>query len=766
MTTAPPCSVVNMRAFQRVSLHSGKCTMILYTVLLVCAAFPSLGVDAVVPTGQIAFQVSTPKPRFAEMLCAPSHTAGWGVRMPEIQNSRWKHMHMLPVSSPENAFGCEEYSLPSFPAPMEGMADPYKALVVADRGNCSFLQKAWVAQRAGARGLVIRGSKQAIYDAIQSHNTSNTTLTLLEETSTPRPPFEYDCDNGESYVSTLAEPIWSTDDVRCNSNDKCASKMCVLTGHVDAAKGGHQLCCLWDTHVLMGANHTLAKNLTIPVVYVTIANGQQLERLWQRYPDLLIRTYAREEPLIDVASVLIWLLGSVTALGAAYYSAASDRERYRQRMDPEAHLRKQDEADQSEEADGHGDEAWELDARTAVAFIVSAGVFLTVFYFIKIQSFIPILFAVSATGTMTQLFIAPLLHACVPAVASRQVNVPGINETLPLSEVLGLALSASLAVVWFIFRRSCWYLQDIFGMSLCFIFLRTIQLPNLKVATILLSLAFCYDIFFVFISPLIFGSSVMEDVATGGPAAYTRPGYPGIDYCERYPEFPACVDPEPMPMLLTLPRIFNWVGGMSMLGLGDIILPGLLLSYALRYDYSPRSLGENYFHSVAIGYVVGLGMANMAVAVMQMGQPALMYLVPTCLGTLLLRAHWNGDFKRMWLGLGMEAISSGTDAFSCWPHLEFEVWSLDEFQHEQRFGTASLALPFTCGEYFLDLPVIQHRPPSVLDHLARMLRVPSRTEAQKAHVDEPVGALVGTLYVRFAVLHSGFQNRGVLTQRN
>lgn len=50
------------------------------------------------------------------------------------------------------------------------------------------------------------------------------------------------------------------------------------------------------------------------------------------------------------------------------------------------------------------------------------------------------------------------------------------------------------------------------GVCVCLLCLETILVPNLKVATALLSLAFLYDIFFVFISPYVFDSSVMEQV--------------------------------------------------------------------------------------------------------------------------------------------------------------------------------------------------------------------------------------------------------------
>uniref|UniRef100_K3X0Z0 PA domain-containing protein n=1 Tax=Globisporangium ultimum (strain ATCC 200006 / CBS 805.95 / DAOM BR144) TaxID=431595 RepID=K3X0Z0_GLOUD len=653
----------------RSSLVRAPLAAALWLLCLRCAQ----EVDAVIPTGRVAFQVSALKPQFAGLFCAPSRNSGWGVSLPETQNSRWKHIHLLSDRTPANADGCAYYSLP-VSLPMQRMlaaSDPHSGheavtrkgnlttLVVADRGNCSFVQKALLAQAAGARGLVIRGTRKAVYEAIlASNNGSSTNTTASRSTDatlsvTEKPPFDYDCSRGESFVATLADPVWTTDDAKCSQHSgQCASKMCIPTGKVDVKKGGHQLCCLWDTYILMGANHTQAKSISIPVVYMTIADGKQIERSLRSYPDLLIRTFQREVPLVDVSSVLLWVIGVMTALCASYYSASADRRQWLQRMNPTLTERKPQQL-QPQQQESEGD-IWELDTKHAIGFIISAGVFLTVFYYVKLGGIIPILFCISATGTMSQLVMAPLLDYMFPSVASRQLTLPVLGDTVALSEVLGLISSASLAVVWYLNRRTCWYLQDVFGISLCFIFLSTVQLPNLKVATLLLSLAFIYDIFFVFISPAIFGSSVMEDVATGGPAAYTRSDYPGLDYCERYPEYPACIDPEPMPMLLVLPRIMDWVGGVSMLGLGDIIIPGMLLSFALRFDYSPKSLGENYYRSVCIGYAVGLGMANIAVTVMQMGQPALMYLVPTTLGSLLTLAWMNGDLRAMWTtGVGL-----------------------------------------------------------------------------------------------------------------
>ena len=124
---------------------------------------------------------------------------------------------------------------------------------------------------------------------------------------------------------------------------------------------------------------------------------------------------------------------------------------------------------------------------------------------------------------------------------------------------------------------------------------------------------------------------------------------------------------DPLPMLFTIPRIGDYSGGSSLLGLGDIVLPGLLLSFAARYDeakqligasHSPRSPREpessccgkrnGYFVPAVIAYAVGLAMANIAVYVMRMGQPALLYLVPCCLGIIVYLGWKRGELSEFW----------------------------------------------------------------------------------------------------------------------
>ena len=57
------------------------------------------------------------------------------------------------------------------------------------------------------------------------------------------------------------------------------------------------------------------------------------------------------------------------------------------------------------------------------------------------------------------------------------------------------------------------------------------------------------------------------------------------------PNEKGCQGGDPLPMLLTMPRMFDYEGGSNLLGLGDIVLPGLLVSYAARFDAAKILLG-------------------------------------------------------------------------------------------------------------------------------------------------------------------------------
>lgn len=105
-----------------------------------------------------------------------------------------------------------------------------------------------------------------------------------------------------------------------------------------------------------------------------------------------------------------------------------------------------------------------------------------------------------------------------------------------------------------------------------------------------------------------------------------------------------------IPMLLKIPRMFDPWGGYSIIGFGDIILPGLVVAFSLRYDWlTNKTLRTGYFVWAMTAYGAGLLVTYVALNLMDgHGQPALLYIVPFTLGTFLTLGQMRGDLKVLW----------------------------------------------------------------------------------------------------------------------
>ena len=223
-----------------------------------------------------------------------------------------------------------------------------------------------------------------------------------------------------------------------------------------------------------------------------------------------------------------------------------------------------------------------------------------------------------------------------------------------------------------------WYYVpvDYVGCSMCSMILSSVRSRTVGSVKVIMALAFLYDVFFVFVSPAIFGGrSVMVDVASGRD----QEGYDPVA-CENVPSLGICKASNPLPMLITVPVIGDYFGGVSMLGLGDIVVPGLLISHVFRRDAerysrarredslspSSRSLSSQsqsqsqspssrslfsctllsrypYFLPCLVAYAFSLSVANVAVHLTGSGQPALLYVVPITVAAIEIVERRRGE---------------------------------------------------------------------------------------------------------------------------
>lgn len=90
-----------------------------------------------------------------------------------------------------------------------------------------------------------------------------------------------------------------------------------------------------------------------------------------------------------------------------------------------------------------------------------------------------------------------------------------------------------------------------------------------------------------------------------------------------------------------------------MLGLGDIVIPGIFVSLCLKFDIDTNiskkitkvsDLKLPYFNTSFIGYIVGICATFAAMYIFDHAQPALLFLVPTCTLSVLVLSFIKGDF--------------------------------------------------------------------------------------------------------------------------
>lgn len=188
------------------------------------------------------------------------------------------------------------------------------------------------------------------------------------------------------------------------------------------------------------------------------------------------------------------------------------------------------------------------------------------------------------------------------------------------ADIVAASISG-VCLLWYWFTKN-WIANNILGLCFSLQGVSLISLGSYQVGCILLGGLFFYDIFWVF------GTDVMVTVAKSFDA----------------------------PIKLLFPKsLFAPQYSFSMLGLGDIVIPGIFIALLLRYDaYRARNKDNNripdqfptpYFNITFLGYALGLITTIFIMHTFQAAQPALLYLVPACIGFSAFQAYKIGDIK-------------------------------------------------------------------------------------------------------------------------
>ena len=372
-------------------------------------------------------------------------------------------------------------------------------------------------------------------------------------------------------------------------------------------------------------------SVSIPVMQVLEEDGAQLEQDIAAGGVTVTLTELKLKGTVDLtASTALLAMASLTIVFGAVWSL-SDQMVHFKKDETESERA----ASRAEAARGSGLEGLEITESSAAYFVVFASVVLLIIFF-TMQHWVFIIikgvFCFAAVQGLTALFFA-VIDSSFKSM-SQDVNLP-VFGTVNAVSVPSVGLAVATVLFWLLNQGAdwAWVLQDIMGMSFLVNVLRLVHLPNLKVGSMLLMGAMCYDIFWVYVQPHLFGNeSVMVKVAKGG---------------EKH---------ESLPMLFLFPRLGGPAGDFSMLGYGDVILPGLLIVHNHVFDNRKVESGRqrvNYLVPSIAAYITGLLLTFMALYFEvggQGGQPALCYLVPTVLGGTVGYAHCRGELKEMWRG--------------------------------------------------------------------------------------------------------------------
>lgn len=199
--------------------------------------------------------------------------------------------------------------------------------------------------------------------------------------------------------------------------------------------------------------------------------------------------------------------------------------------------------------------------------------------------------------------------------------VPFFELEVSAFDLVGYIIGGCMAGGYLMTKN--WIINNVMGVSFCFLGMKKIGTSDFKTGAIMLVGLFFYDIFWVFGSTAVFGSNVMVTVAKGVEA----------------------------PIKLMFPRSQDGCGNLefSMLGLGDIVVPGIYITFLAKWDAVVQGKGKSnsfvYLNTTMVSYILSLVVTVGVMLFFNAAQPALLYIVPFTMLTSAAVALVRGEFK-------------------------------------------------------------------------------------------------------------------------
>lgn len=198
------------------------------------------------------------------------------------------------------------------------------------------------------------------------------------------------------------------------------------------------------------------------------------------------------------------------------------------------------------------------------------------------------------------------------SVSLKLSDKPAHESVLTCCHLIGYLLASAVTAVYAYSRH--WVLNNVLGIAFSISAISTLHLDSFGTGMALLAGLFLYDIFWVF------GTDVMVSVAKNFE----------------------------VPVKLLFPRnLTSPDPKFTLLGLGDIVIPGVMVALCLRFDTEKPSARRRYYELCLAFYAAGLVTTVLVMHCFKAAQPALLYLSPACTLPILAMAALRGELKEL-----------------------------------------------------------------------------------------------------------------------
>lgn len=188
----------------------------------------------------------------------------------------------------------------------------------------------------------------------------------------------------------------------------------------------------------------------------------------------------------------------------------------------------------------------------------------------------------------------------------------GFSRSWKYPKTCALAFSLSVSFLWLLYPH--WLVLDMTSLLAGLAMLVMFGNLTFKQCAILSAAIVVFDVL------MVFGVGAMQEVALGAmntPAVVTVPDY------------------------LT--------SGPTVTGLGDIVLPGIVVLVAFKKARELQAPLLGYL--TAVGYLIGSLVVDIIIMIFHYPQPATLYLLPAVLAAFVLTARFYGiSFSSLWYG--------------------------------------------------------------------------------------------------------------------